>query len=194
MARLRWRSILAGLGVLLILGGVTPLVYVLWWGHAGNLEALSVPVVLKPGEYISPFFTTDLDDDYQIEIYFLPPHRMPLDIDWKVVDEAGTLIQSGAYREDGGMGANVAMLEQHYRPKRRARQRVILNVQRDVQQALDSDTRLHIGVPERGLSLAYGFAAAVKCLVILAGPGTSILVVLAILRARRRPDPRVAAQ
>ena len=92
MARLRRRSILAGLGVLLILGGVTPLVYVSWRGHARNLEALSLPVALKPGEYISPFFTTDLDDDYQIEIYFLPPHRMPLDIEWKVVDEAGTLI------------------------------------------------------------------------------------------------------
>ena len=92
------------------------------------------------------------------------------------------------------MGANDAILEQHYRPKRRAHQRVILNVQRDVQQALDSNTRLHLGVPERGLSQAYSFAAAVKWLVFLAGPGASILVVLAILRVRRRPDPRVAAQ
>jgi hypothetical protein len=30
--------------------------YLLWWGHAHNLEPLSVPLSLKRGEYTSPFF------------------------------------------------------------------------------------------------------------------------------------------
>jgi hypothetical protein len=194
LKRFRWRSILAGLAGLLVLAGVTPLVCLLSWGYLHKPEALSVPVLLKHGEYVSPFFTTDLSDDYQIDIWNLPPRRMPLDIDWKVVDETGALIQSGTYTEDGLVGGNEAILDRHYRPKRRTHQRVILHIRRGLQQTSEPDLRLHVGVPERGLQQAYGSAAAVAWLAMLAGPGASILVVLAILRVLRRPDPRVAAR
>jgi hypothetical protein len=169
--------------------GVAPLAYLLWWGKTHNLEPLSVPISLRRGDYTSPFFTTDLDDDYQIEIYFLPYHRTPLDLEWKIVDETGALIQSGGYSEDQ-MGGNDAILERHYRPKRGSRQRIMLSIRQDVQ-ATESDTRLHIGLPERGLEQAYGSAAATIWAAIVAGAGAIMLLVLLILRVLRRQTPRV---
>jgi hypothetical protein len=154
----------------LILVGVAPLTYLLWWGHPHKLEPLSVPLSLKRGEYTSPFFSTDLDDDYQIEIYFLPYPRTPLNLDWKILDETGALIQSGTYREDQKGDGNDAILESHYRPKRGSRQRIMVSVDKDVQ-APDSDTRLHVGLPERSLEIAYGSGAAIEWAAIFAGAG-----------------------
>jgi hypothetical protein len=173
----------------LVLVGVAPLAYLLWWGKTHNLEPLSVPISLRRGDYTSPFLTTDLDDDYQIEIYFLPYHRTPLDLEWKIVDETGALIQSGGYSEDQ-MGGNDAILERHYRPKRGSRQRIMVSIRQDVQ-APESDTRLHIGLPERGLEQAYGSAAATIWAAIVAGAGAIMLLVLLILRVLRRQTPRV---
>ncbi len=84
-----WRVIFGGIGGLLILVGVAPMAYLLWFGTAHNFEPLSAPLSLKRGEYTSAFFKTDLDEDYQVEIYFLPSDRTPLDLDWKIVDENG---------------------------------------------------------------------------------------------------------
>jgi len=191
LKRWPWRTVLISVAVLLVLVGIAPLAYLLWWGDAHNLEPLSVPLSLKRGEYTSPFFTTDLDDDYQIEIYFLPYHRTPLDLDWKIVNETGALIQTGVYREDHQMGGNDAILERHYRAKRGSRQRIMVSIHQDVL-APDSDTRLHIGLPERGLEQAYGSAAAIMWAAIVAGGGAIILLVLMILRVFRRQTPRVS--
>jgi hypothetical protein len=189
LKRWPWRTILVSLATLLVLVGVAPLAYLLWWGKTHNLEPLSVPISLRRGDYTSPFLTTDLDDDYQIEIYFLPYHRTPLDLEWKIIDETGALIQSGGYSEDQ-MGGNDAILERHYRPKRGSRQRIMLSIRQDVQ-ATESDTRLHIGLPERGLEQAYGSAAATIWAAIVAGAGAIMLLVLLILRVLRRQTPRV---
>ena len=180
-----WRRILTSVAFLLLLVGIAPLAYLLWFGSAHNLEPLSVPLSLKRGEYTSPFFTTGLDDDYQIEIYFLPPHQAPLDLDWKIVDETGAVIQSGVYREDQP-GGNAAILERQYRPKRGFRQRIIVNIHQDAQATTASDTRLHIGLPERGLEQAYGSAAAIGWAVIVGGAG---VIMLLILRATQRKTP-----
>ena len=73
-----WGMILLGVGVSLALVGVAPLGYLLWRRSAHNWEPLSAHISLKRGQYKSPLFRTDLDDDYQIEIYSLPPHQIPL--------------------------------------------------------------------------------------------------------------------
>lgn len=177
-----WRTLLGSVAVFLILVGLAPLAYLFWWGNSHNLEPLSIPLSLKRGEFKSPFFTTDLDDDYQIEIYFLPYPRTPLDLDWKVVDETGALITNGDYSEIKQMGGNDAILERHYRSRRGLRQRIIVNVHRDVQ-ARGSNTRLHIGLPERSLEQAYGLAAAMTWAAIVAGAGAIVLLLLAIARA-----------
>lgn len=187
MKRWPWRRILVGIALLLVLVGIAPLAYLFWRGHIHNLEPLSVPVSLKPGEYTSPFFTTDVDADYQIEIYFLPYHQTPLDLDWRVVDESGVVIQAGVFREDQ-LGSNDAVLERHYRPKRGSRQRVTINIHQDIR-ATASDPRLHIGLPETNLEQAYGFVAASGWAAIVAGAGAIILFVLLILRATRLKIP-----
>lgn len=191
MKRWPWRTLLVCVAVFLVLVGIAPLAYISWWGNSHNLEPLSVPLSLKRGESKSPFFTTDLDDDYQIEIYFLPHPRTPLDLDWKIVDETGALIRSGDYSEDQQMGGNDVILDRHYRPKRGLRQKIMVNIHRDVQARL-SDTRLHIGLPERGLEQAYGSAAAMRWAAIVAGAGAIVLLILAILRVVRRLTTRVS--
>jgi hypothetical protein len=100
--------IFGSIGGLLILLGVAPIAYLLWFGTAHNFEPLSAPLSLKRGEYTSPLFRTDLDEDYQVDIYSLPNNRSPLDLDWKIVDESGVLIQSGVYTEDQHYGGNDA--------------------------------------------------------------------------------------
>jgi CheY-like chemotaxis protein len=52
--------------------GMAPLAYIVWLGSGRRLEPLSMPLSLSPSQYTSPFFATDLDDDYQIQLSFLP--------------------------------------------------------------------------------------------------------------------------
>jgi hypothetical protein len=177
-----WQRIFTGVALSLVLAGIAPLSYLFWWGLAHNLEPLSVPIALKRGEFTSPFFTTDLDDDYQIEIYFLPYPRTPLNLDWTIVNETGAVIRSGSYRDEGG---NDAIFERSYRPPVGSRQRITLDIQEDVQGAA-SDVRLHVSLPERSLGLSYAFPEAVIWASIVAGAGASMLLVLFILRANRR--------
>lgn len=154
-----WRPILSGVALFLLVLGIAPIAYFFWWGNAHNLEPISIPIPLKRGEYASPFFITDLDGSYQIEIYFLPPHRIPLELDWRIADESGVVIRSGNYSEAQQMGGNDAILDRNYRSKPGVRQRIIVNIHQDIE-ANAVDTRLHIGLPERGLGQAYGFGVA----------------------------------
>jgi hypothetical protein len=187
--------IFGSIGGLLILVGVTPIAYLLWFGTAHNFEPLSAPLSLKRGEYRSALFKTDLDEDYQVEIYSLPYNRIPLDLDWKIVDESGALIQSGVYTEGQHPGASDAILTRKYRPKRGSANRIILNVHQDIQaksgerQLQPTDVRLHIGVPERGLEQAYGSVAAIVWAAIVGGLGAVILVFLLVMRVIRPKTP-----
>jgi hypothetical protein len=186
-----WRLIVGCVGGVLILIGIMPLAYLSWFGTAHNFEPLSAPISLEHGEYMSPSFKADLEEDYQVEIYFLPYNRTPLNLDWKIEDERGALIQSGVYREDQHMvGGNDVILTRKYRPRRGSAQRISLNIHRDVQSTdttrslQATDTRLHIGVPERGLEQSYGSGAAIVWAAGVAGPGAVILLLLLGLRAR----------
>ena len=195
MKNLPRRRIFGSIAGLLILFGVMPIVYLLWFGTAHNFEPLSAPLSLKRGEYTSALFKTDLDEDYQVEIYSLPYHRSPLDLDWKIVDESGVLIQSGVYTEDQHLGGNDAILTRKYRPKRGSANRIILNVHQDIQaksserQLQPADVRLHIGVPERALEQSYGSVAAIVWAAVVGGLGTIILVFLLVMRAIRPKTP-----
>ncbi|MGA2887995.1 MAG: hypothetical protein ABSE51_08075 [Terracidiphilus sp.] len=191
-----WRLIFGSVGGLLILIGITPLAHWLWFGTTHNFQLLSAPILLKHGEYTSPFFKADWDEDYQVEIYFLPYNRTPLDLDWKIVDERGALIQSGVYTEDQHRGGNDAILTRKYRPIRGSAHRIILNIRQDVQakdgegQLQPTDTRLYIGVPERTLEQAYGSGIAIWWADRVAGLGAIILLFLLVLRAIR---PKISA-
>jgi hypothetical protein len=182
-----WRTSIVG-AVLVIALGLAPLAYLFWLGSGGKLEPLSMPLPLARGEYTSPFFTTSLDDDYQIDIYFLPFVRTPLDLDWKIVDTHGAVIESGSYRDEQTGGNNVIL--GHYRPKRGLRQRAIVNIHQG-EAAPDSDVRLHIGLPERGLENSYAFVPAGLWAVVIGGAGVIGLVAALIGRSRRRASPNI---
>ena len=197
--RWHWRKTFAVVAVFLIVLGVAPLAYFLWFGSAHNFTPLSVPISLKRGEFISPFFTTDLDEGYQVEIYFLPIPRTPLDLDWKIVDESGAVVQSGKYSEDQFLvlgnhpwGGNDVILERQFRPKRGSRQRVIVDIHEDVvapdaEKSLQStDTRLYVGLPERGLEQAWGLGLYSVWAAVVAGIGAIMLLVLLIPSMFRR--------
>jgi len=195
-----WRLSFGSIGGLLILIGIAPLVYLWWFGTAHNFEPLSAPISLKHGEYTSPSFKTDLDEDYQVEIYFLPSPRTPLDLDWKIVDENGALVQSGVYTEDlhiADRGGNDVILTRKYRPGRGSAQKIILNIHQDVQakdgarQSQPTDIRLHIGLPERGLEQPYGYAVATVWAAGVGGLGAIILFILLVLRVIRPKIPAV---
>jgi hypothetical protein len=182
-----WRTSIAG-AVLVIALGLAPLAYLFWLGSGNKLEPLSMPLPLTRGESTSPFFTTALDDDYQVEIYFLPVNRTPLDLDWKIVDARGVVIASGSYRDEQAGGNDVVL--GHYRPKRGLSQRAIVNVHQG-EAAPGSDVRLHVGLPERGLENSYGFIPAGLWAVVIGGAGVIGLVAALVGRSRRAASPNI---
>lgn len=183
-----WRTLIAS-AVLVIALGLAPLAYLFWLGSGHRLEPLSMALPLERGEYTSPFFTTSLDDDYQIDIYFVPFDRTPLELDWKIVDAYGAVIESGSYG-DQPTGGNTVHLG-HYRPKRGLRQRAIVKIHRGAKTAPGSDVRLHIGLPERSLEVAYGFVPAGLWAAVVGGAGAIGLVAVLIGRKRQRTSPNI---
>jgi len=164
---LRSKVALSVLGLVVVVG-LAPLVWLLWWSNPRRVEPLSVPVTIKRGLYISAPFVPAIPakgEQYQIDLYFLPETRAPLNLEWKVVCDGGAVLANGEYRERNG-GGNVAVLG-YYRPTGRSTQRVILNVH-DV----DSfDTTLRVELPERSLDAAYGFPLAIGWAVVVIGVG-----------------------
>ena len=189
MKNLPWPKILAGLAIVLMLIGIAPLAYITWEGRAHNLEPLAMPLPLTAGQYTSPFFTTDLDDNYQIDIYFLRPNRTPLDIDWKIVDAAGAVLAGDHYKETAMQaGGNVASLERNYRPKRGVRQRAVVTLHQDIDAPISGDTRFYVGLPERTLEMSYAGAAAIMWAAAFAGSGAVMILVLLVRRVLRSPS------
>lgn len=174
----RWpkRTIVAVVACIFVLLGMTPLVCLCWWGSAHDLKPLSMALPLMSGEHASPFFETDLNDAYQIDIGWdgSVVERMELDLDWRVVDDGGIVIQQGTYHQQ--LGGNSVTLG-HFRPKQ-GRQRIIL---RNRQHAEGMDTahpRLEVSLPERSLEMAYGSLLAVRLAGLVSGPGVLILFAL----------------
>jgi hypothetical protein len=182
-----WITILVSLACLLVLVGVAPWLYLLWWENAHNPKPLSVPLMLKRGEYTSPIFTTDLSDAYQIDLDLdrFQNEQIQLDLDWKIVDDSGTVIQQGAYREFVAPFATEVRLGE-YRPRRGLRQRIIMRIHEDVQ-GDGANSRLVIGIPEIGLDIGEGYTLmAIEWMGVVAGSGIILFLVLLIRRMIRR--------
>jgi hypothetical protein len=164
-----------------------------WWVNTHNAEPLSVKLALTRGEYTSPYFITDLDGAYQIELDWagggFPDRQTMIDLDWKIVDESGTVIREGAYNDATG-GANDILLGS-YSPKLGQRQRIVVNIHQDAG-GNSPNPRLEIGQPEVGLDLAEGFTPlAIEWTGAVAGVGVIVLIVMLIIwyRGRAKIDP-----
>ena len=175
------RKIVAGVAVLLIFAGVSPLAYLQWWESAHNLEPLAFPLPLRRGVYTSPYFQTDLDEDYQIDLYFLPSDGSPLDLDWMIIDQSGKRITGDSYKEEQRIGNTVA-LDRNYRSTRGLPQRIVVSIHQDIQ-PVNATTTLHIHLPEEILSSGYAMYAAELWAAALAGGGSILLLVVAFKRS-----------
>lgn len=180
----KWQRnrVLAGFGCLLVLLGVGPLALAIL--QLSQSQPLSVPVLLKRGEYKSAYFRTYLGGEYQIELSWLripPDVDADLDLDWKIVDSGGRIIQQGTH--NNRLLGNDVLLG-YYKARFGQRQRIILTVRRDVE-GNRAHAQLDIGQPELGLDMSYGFFILTGWAVIVGGPGVILLCVLLILRAKR---------
>jgi hypothetical protein len=162
---------------------------ILWFGWAHNFTPLSMPLPLTRGQVTSPIFKTDLTDNYQIDLdwSWTPAQRIdqPFDIaiDWKIVDPQETLIRQGAFDQRGPQG-NEARLGFYQPSKRGSRQRIILDVHRDVPELAGAHPVLRVETAERGLQQAYGSAFAMVLAAVIAGPGLILLIIGLFLRPR----------
>ena len=176
--------ILAGTGCLLILVGLGPLIFALWQGF--NAEPLSVRVSLKRGEYNSPYFRTYLKGEDQVQLTWWgvnPDPEAYLDLNWKIVDDRGTVLRQGTHR-DRLRGANDVILG-YYRPGFGQRQKIVLTIHRDIEDP-SANAQLDIGQPEIGLDLSYAFPLFLGWAGIVGGSGVILLCILLIRRVTRK--------
>jgi len=180
MKRLRFR-ILIGVSVVLILTGMAPMVAAFW--QAANSEPLVMPLPLKRGIYTSPYFRTWLNDDYQISVYPIDPCCPPPEMDWKVVNRAGAVIDSGSLENQPGGGNSFSL--GHYRPKIGSSQRIVVDVKQDAGGATSAPD-LHIGDPEIGLSMGYALPLLLAWVLVVGGAGAVMLIAVVFRRRRAR--------
>ncbi len=62
MKKWPWRRIITIVACALVLVGVAPITYLLWFGYTTNWTPLTMPLPLKVGSYTSPSFKTSLHD------------------------------------------------------------------------------------------------------------------------------------
>ena len=179
-----WRKIVAGVGWSLLLLGLAPLALLCWWGVTHKPRPVSVPVPLKRGEYSSPFFKTERNEDYRIDIKWDAPGTewKALDLGWRIVDDSGALLQQGSYNYQ--LRGNTAALGK-YHSTRRLRQKVIIKNLKDTQGLDLARPKLEISLPERSLEMAYAAIYPIKLAFMVAGPGILILLFVFIARAIR---------
>lgn len=140
----------------LVLGlTVIPAISLLLWVNTHELTPLSVEVDLSQGEYRSALFTTDINDNYQIELDSLPYGRISFDIEWKVVSEAGVVLHRGIYKDEVSNVKGVTL--GHYQSSRGLRQRLVLDIRQGVS-SKGAHSKLEVGLPELGLRIAEGYS------------------------------------
>ncbi len=191
MKRGRWRSILFGIGCFLEVLGIFPIACLLWFGHSHNFQPLSMQLPFKQGAYTSAEFKTDLNESYMVQVELmdstdraigLNPDAV-LDLDWKIVDTGGTVLAQGSQNEPIRGANNVNFGE--YKPKRGQRQRMIVNIHRDIEEPDDSTVTLEVNSTEDPEGMAFGFVLFSWWAGVVGGLGAVILLILLFMRARR---------
>jgi hypothetical protein len=107
-----------------------------------------------------------------------------LDMDWKIVDDHGAVIAQGTQNVRLSWASGVNLGE--YKPKRGLRQRMIIDMHRDLAEPNGSRVTLEVNSTEDPEGMAFGFGLFLWWAEIVGGPGALILLVLLILRTFRR--------
>jgi hypothetical protein len=147
---MKW-PLLAKIEIGLVLVGIGPFILVEWKQYSHNPTPLEIPIVLKPGEFRSPEFETDLDGGYLLSLTTHPLSGLDLDreqclmgvrfpravldcegngqtveFDWQVVSDKGEVIKKGSYKPLSISGAKIGFGE--LQGRRNAHQSIILSI------------------------------------------------------------------
>lgn len=191
-----WPRILTIVAGVMIVVGAAPLAYLCWFASAHNFQPLLMELPLNQGEYTSAVFKTDLDENYMVQIELADPATQSiglnkdaiLDLDWKIVDAGGIVLQQGT-QNTRLRGANNVNLGQ-YHPRRGERQRLIVDLHREIDEPGGSRVTLEVNSTEdpEGRAVAAYMSFWWACIV--AGPGAILLLVLLVQRVVRKSPPR----
>jgi hypothetical protein len=164
------------IGIILLIAGIAPFTIVELMAHAHNWTPVDVPVALKPGEFRSPEFKTDLDGRYLVSLavdqlrgadmtkeqcmmgvgskWDCDDVKWTLQFDWQIIADNGAVIQSGVYEPIGISGTKVGFAE--LQGHRNSRQRVTLKIQKDAGDLNNHHPRLVVEAgPESYEALPY---------------------------------------
>lgn len=185
MKKWPWKLILICVGWLLLVAGILPGAYILArLGNSDNQKPLSVAVSLKEGEFKSPYFVPGSNRNHLVTLTWdlIPARQTSVDLDWKLVADNGAVIQQGTFL-NMLRGANSITLGT-YKPTRGQRQQVILNVHADVDQG-GAQAKLEVGPPDENSLLSETIPFAAGWAAFLALPGAILLIVIAVVGARK---------
>jgi hypothetical protein len=133
-------------------------------------------------------FKTDLDEPYVIQMRFLAPSGQSrdlnpnaiLDLDWRVVDANGAMLQGG-FQKSATSWANAVNLGV-YRPKRGEAQRLIIELNQDLVEPEGTHVILEVNSTEDPEGKAFAYCYVLIWSVIVAFPGLILLVLLFTFR------------
>jgi hypothetical protein len=187
MKRWPWHAI-----VLWVVIAVGPLALYLIYGITHNFTPLSMQIPLRAGQYRSGIFKTNIRGSYELEFELRDPAGRYaalstgaiLDLDWKIVDTSGAAMKQG--NQSMQLGPLHGFTLVRYTPTRGTRQRLIVDLHRDIDEPAGSRMTLYINStddsegPALGVLLSYWWAC------IVGGAWSVILLVLLIQRAVER--------
>jgi hypothetical protein len=187
-----WRKIFFAIGCLLMLIGCLPLAALLWHGYAHNFQPLSMKLPSEPGTFTSTAFKTDLDGSYMVQVDLMDAqHRSSglnpdavLDLDWKIVDLNGAVIAQGSQNAVISLANNMNLGQ--YRPRRGLRQRMVVNIHREITEPPGTMVMLEVNSVEDPEGAAFGFVVLSLWAAIVGGLGAVILLVVLGLWASHR--------
>jgi hypothetical protein len=156
---MRWtrnRLSLAAACALVVLG-LAPLAWLFGQEFFDSSNPVSMLIPLRQGTYSSAWFTTRIDDLYELDLGTIPWRHDPVDLNWQIVDLNGNTLAAGSW-QDQTSGTQSIMLTR-YRPRPGLRQRILVSVPHSVATS-EAPPTVSLYCPEAALEFAYGMPLA----------------------------------
>jgi hypothetical protein len=182
---MRWtwsnRSFVAACALVLL--GVAPVAWLMGWSFFGNPGPVSMPFPVRPGNYSSPWFTTRINDLYELDLGTTPWRQNPVDLTWQIVDASGNILATGNWHDKTSGTIRITLAR--YRPKPGLRQRVLINIPHGVAGSEPVPT-LTVYCPEAALDFSYEAPAAILWAIVFLGLASVFFVIAFVPRFLHR--------
>jgi hypothetical protein len=167
----------------LVLLGVAPIAWLMGWSLFGNPGPVSMPVPVRPGNYGSPWFTTRINDLYELDLGTTPWRQNPVDLTWQIVDASGNILATGNWHDKTSGTIRITLAR--YLPKPGLRQRVLINIPHDVVGSEPVPT-LTVYCPEAALDFSYEAPVAIPWAIVFLGLASVFFVIAFVPRFLHR--------